>query len=242
MSTAAILIIGNEILSGKTQDSNVAWLGQRLSALGIKLCEVRVVRDEEPAVVAAVRALSAAYTYVFSTGGIGPTHDDITAECMAAAFNTTLEINVAAREILVAYYKSRDIPMSDATLRMARIPVGAALLHNPVSSAPGFKIGNVFVMAGVPRIMQGMFESFEATLERGLPVLSRSVTGRMRESEIAAELTDIQNRWPDIEIGSYPAMKDGQFEVSVVLRGQDEKRLDAAAAEVEMLAAKWRRG
>jgi molybdenum cofactor synthesis domain-containing protein len=239
--TAAILIIGNEILSGKTQDANVAWLGQRLAAKGIKLCEVRVVRDEEPAIVDAVHALGKAYTYVFSTGGIGPTHDDITAACMAKAFGRKLVVDPDARERLAAYYKMRGDALTDARLRMAQIPEGAALLDNPVSGAPGFRVENVYVMAGVPRIMQGMFESLEDTLQGGPPVLSRTVTGEMRESDIAPELEAIQKKYPEIEIGSYPAMKDGKFEVSLVLRGQDEKRLEAAMAEVEKLAAKWRR-
>jgi molybdenum cofactor synthesis domain-containing protein len=238
-STAAILIIGNEILSGKTQDTNTPWLAQRLGERGIRLCEVRVVRDEEEAIVRAVHALKDAYTYVFTTGGIGPTHDDITADCMARAFGVEIGVREDARALLAAYYSATGKELNDARLRMARIPSGAALIDNPVSGAPGFKLENVYVMAGVPKIMQGMFGAFADTLKGGPPVLSRAVTGAIRESDIAEELAAIQNAFPDIEIGSYPKMKEGRPEVSLVLRGQDEKRLSAALVQTAALARKW---
>ncbi|MBU6474833.1 MAG: competence/damage-inducible protein A [Alphaproteobacteria bacterium] len=235
-ATAAILIIGNEILSGRTQDVNVKFIAERLAARGIRLCEVRVVPDDEDAVVSAVRALSGAYTYVFSTGGIGPTHDDITAACMAKAFGTVLEINAEAKARMSACYASKGAVMTEGRLRMARIPAGAALVDNPVSAAPGFKIENVYVMAGIPDIMQAMFLSLEPELAQGQPVLSRSVSGKMRESEIAAALEDIQNRHPDVEIGSYPAMGRAEPHVSLVLRATDEKKLAAATEEVLEMA------
>lgn len=233
--TAALLIIGNEILSGRTQDANLAWLARQCALRGIPLREVRVVRDEEEAVVEAVRALSDKYTYVFTTGGIGPTHDDITADCMARAFGAPLEVHPEARERLAGYYKLKPEEITDARLRMARIPRGAALVGNPVSGAPGFRIKNVYVMAGVPRIMQAMFESFAHELHSGPPILSRTVTAPLRESQIAAGLEAIQNEFPDIEIGSYPQMKDRMPEVSLVLSGTDAARLELAESKVKAL-------
>ena len=227
-TTAAILIIGNEILSGRTQDVNVKFIAERLSARGIKLAEVRVVPDDEAAVVAAARALSGAYTYVFSTGGIGPTHDDITAACMAKAFGATLEINAEAKARMAARCAERGVPLTEGRLRMTRVPAGAALIDNPVSIAPGFKISNVYVMAGIPDIMQAMFLTLEPGLAQGAPVLSRSVSGRMLESEIAAPLEEIQKQYPDVDIGSYPALGKDDPHVSIVLRAVDEQRLSAA--------------
>jgi molybdenum cofactor synthesis domain-containing protein len=234
-STAAILIIGNEILSGKTQDANTPWLALRLAEHGIKLCEVRVVRDEENAIVTAVRALKQTYTYVFTTGGIGPTHDDITAACMAKAFHTPLIIHAEALNRLGAYYKAKGQELNDARLRMAHTPEGADLIDNPVSIAPGFKIGNVYVMAGVPNIMQAMFAGFAQTLKGGPPVLSRSVKAHLRESDIAAGLEAIQKEYPALDIGSYPNMQAGHPETNLVLRGTDEIQLDAATQKVAHL-------
>ncbi len=236
-ATAAILIIGNEILSGRTQDVNTRFIAERLSARGIRLREARVVPDDEAAVVAAVRALSAAYTYVFSTGGIGPTHDDITAACMAKAFDAQLEINAEAKALMRAYYDAKGLELTEGRLRMARIPQGAALIENSVSAAPGFKIKNVYVMAGIPDIMQAMFLSLEPGLAEGPPMLSRTVSGRLLESEIADALEDIQNRYPDVEIGSYPALGKSDPHVSIVLRSTDEKKL-AAATELVIAMAK----
>lgn len=244
--TAAILIIGNEILSGRTQDTNTAWLGQQLDARGIRLNEVRVVRDEEEAIVAALNALRETHDYVFTTGGIGPTHDDITAACVAKAFGVALPVNEEARRILAEYYAMQAADLTDARLRMARIPEGAELIANPVSGAPGFKIGNVFVMAGVPAIMRGMFDGIAPNLEGGAPVLSRQVTCSLRESDVAPGLAEIQEKYPDIEIGSYPNVRGGQYGLTLVLRGQDEAALDTAAEEVGKLvqdvAQKTKRG
>ena len=228
---AAILIIGNEILSGRTQDVNIRFIAERLGLRGIPLAEVRIVRDEEAAVVAAVRALSETCDYVFSTGGIGPTHDDITAECMAKAFNAPLEINAEAKRRLAEYYAAKGLELSEGRLRMARIPAGATLIDNPVSGAPGFKIKNVFVMAGVPNIMQGMFYGFESTLARGAAMLSNTVTCNLRESELALEMEEIQKQHPDVEIGSYPTMGPSAS-LSLVLRAADEKTLKPATEKI----------
>ena len=236
---AAILIVGNEILSGRTQDVNIRFIAERLALRGIPLAEVRVVRDEEAAIINAARTLSEEYDYVFSTGGIGPTHDDITAECMASAFNTKLEINTEARRRLAEYYAEKGIELNEGRLRMARIPVGAALIDNPVSTAPGFKINNVFVMAGVPKIMQAMFLGIEKMLAQGVPLLSNTVTGSLREGDIAIEMEDIQKHYPDVEIGSYPTMNGSAPSLSLVLRSADEKKLKAATDKILALVKRF---
>jgi molybdenum cofactor synthesis domain-containing protein len=225
--TAAILVIGNEILSGSTQDINVAFIAKRLAERGIILCEVRVVRDDEGQIVAALNALRAAYTYVFTTGGIGPTHDDITSECVAKAFGVKHEVNAAAKKLLEDYYAQRNIDLNAARLRMATIPSGAKLIDNPVSVAPGFNIGNVFVMAGVPKIMQGMFDHVDRLIEGGPPMLSRTLKCNQKEGDIAADLTAIQKEFPEVDIGSYPHMFQTPS-LSLTLRAADEARLNAA--------------
>jgi molybdenum cofactor synthesis domain-containing protein len=229
---AAILIVGNEILSGRTQDVNIQFIAERLALRGIKLAEVRIVRDEEDAVVQTVRELSRNYTCVFSTGGIGPTHDDITADCMAKAFNAPLEHNAEARRRLEEYYAPKGIKLNEGRLRMTRIPGGAALIDNPVSVAPGFKIGNVYVMAGVPKIMQAMFLSIEPSLPQGAPLLSNTVSCALREGDIALEMEKIQKECPDVEIGSYPLMSGGGPSLSLVLRAAEEKQLKAATEKI----------
>jgi molybdenum cofactor synthesis domain-containing protein len=235
---AAVLIIGNEVLSGRTQDVNIHFIAERLGLRGIQLAEVRIVRDEEDAIVNAVRSLSAGYDYVFSTGGIGPTHDDITAECMAKAFNTKLEINAEAKLRLAAHYAAKGVELTEGRLRMARIPVGATLIDNPISTAPGFKIKNVHVMAGVPKIMQAMLLSIEPTLPQGEPMLSNTISGTLRESEIALEMEEIQKQYPDVEIGSYPTI-GGEPSVSLVLRSVDEKKLKAATEKIVAMVKKF---
>jgi molybdopterin-biosynthesis enzyme MoeA-like protein len=194
------------------------------------------VRDEEAAVVKATKELSREYDYVFSTGGIGPTHDDITAECIAKAFNVPLEINTEARLRMEAYYSEKGIEMNEGRLRMARIPRGAELIDNSVSIAPGFKIGNVYVMAGVPKIMQAMFLSFENTLAQGQPMLSNTVSGRLKEGDIALEMEAIQKQFPEVEIGSYPMMGG---ETNLVLRSGDEKKLKAATEKIAEMARRF---
>jgi molybdenum cofactor synthesis domain-containing protein len=237
--TAAILIVGNEILSGRTQDVNIQFIATRMALRGIKLAEVRVVRDEEPAIIKAARELSAQYTYVFSTGGIGPTHDDITAECMAKAFNTKLEINAEAKSRMEAYYATRNVTLNEGRLRMARIPVGASLIDNPVSGAPGFKIENVYVMAGVPNIMQAMFLGIENSLACGAPMLSNTITCSLREGDIAIEMEDLQKKFDNVEIGSYPMQASGGPSLSLVLRATDEKPLAQATEKLFAMIKKY---
>ena len=233
--TAALLIIGNEILSGRTTDANLPYIAKRLNELGIRLREVRVVADIEAEVVDAVNALRARYSYVFTTGGIGPTHDDITADCVAKAFGVALREDPEARRRLEERYAEAGIELNEARLRMARAPVGAVLIDNPVSAAPGFQIGNVFVMAGVPKIMQAMFESLRDRLVGGAPLLSRSITCRLAEGLLAQGLGEIQARHEGVDIGSYPSYSSSGFGVAVVLRHTERAILEAAAREVSDL-------
>jgi molybdenum cofactor synthesis domain-containing protein len=226
--TAAVLIIGNEILSGKTQDANIKFLGETLATLGIKLAEARVIRDEPDVIAAVVNECRARYTYVFTTGGIGPTHDDMTAESVARAFGVDLVLDEeAARRIGRG---SRDL--NPARLKMAMIPAGASLIDNPVSHAPGFRIGNVFVLAGIPSIARAMFGAIEHELEHGDPIRSGSIDIYRREGDFAAELDAVQRRHPEVEIGSYPFAREGRFGASLVVRGTDRARVDAAVAEI----------
>lgn len=235
MAKAAILVIGNEILSGRTQDTNVAYLGRELAARGVTLAEVRIVRDDRAAIIAALDALRAGHDYVFTSGGIGPTHDDITAEAVAAAFGVALERNEEAVRRLLTRIPAAE--MNAARLKMAHVPAGAELIDNPVSAAPGFRIGNVFVMAGVPRILQAMFDGIRHTLAEGPPQLSASLTLRVREGDLAEGLSQIQDRHPQVEIGSYPTFTDGGSRVSVVARAVDARELEQVMAEARELAA-----
>ncbi|NNG04762.1 MAG: competence/damage-inducible protein A [Inquilinus sp.] len=228
--TAALLIIGNEILSGRTHDANLPYVAEKLGARGIRLAEARVVADDEAEIVAAVNALRARYDHLFTTGGIGPTHDDITAQCVAKAFGVAIERNAEAVALLERHYPPGQL--NEARLRMATIPAGATLIDNPVSKAPGFRMGNVFVMAGVPKIMQAMLDGLLPGLTGGPPVLSRSIAASVAEGTLAGPLAEIQARHPAVEIGSYPYFRAGAFGVSIVLRGTDPAPLDAAAAEV----------
>lgn len=230
--TAALIIIGNEILTGRTRDANLPYLAKRLDGIGVRLREVRVVPDDAAAIGAAVNELRAAHDYVFTTGGVGPTHDDITAASLAKAFGVPLERNAGAVALLEAYYDGRDLDLNEARLTMADMPVGAELIDNPVSGAPGFRIGNVFVMAGVPEIMQAMFEALSPRLKGGAPVHSRTVTVDLPEGAIAATLEDVERRHAGVEIGSYPFYRGHAFGVKLVLRGVDEARLAAAVADL----------
>ncbi len=231
--TAAVLIIGNEILSGRTQDVNLAYLGSQLNAVGIRLREARVVADEEDEIVRAVNECRARYDYVFTTGGIGPTHDDITAACVAKAFGLPLVRNPEAVAVLERHYPPGQL--NEARLRMASTPLGATLIANPVSAAPGFQIDNVFVMAGVPSIMRAMFDGLKHRLAGGAPMLSATVVTDLGEGVIAKDLAALQGRYGDVEIGSYPWFRAGRFGTSLVLRGTDAARLAAAAEEVRAL-------
>jgi molybdenum cofactor synthesis domain-containing protein len=233
--TAAILIIGNEILSGRTKDSNTSFIASRLGELGIKVREVRVVPDVKDRIIAALNTLRSDYTYVFTTGGIGPTHDDITADCVAAAFNVPLELHDDAKAMLLAHYGGDPATLTEGRLRMARIPQGSWLIPNPASGAPGFQIGNVFVMAGVPTIMQAMFDFLPDRLGRGEKLLVNTVTCNLGESVLALGMEKLQTRYAEIEIGSYPSFKPGvAAALSLVLRGTDADLL--AAATIDLMA------
>lgn len=229
--TAALVIIGNEILSGRTQDTNINWIATKMSDRGIKLVEVRVVPDIEDAIIFAVNELRHKVGYLFTTGGIGPTHDDITAATIAKAFGVDFVLNAEAREILLGYYKSED-ELTTARLRMAHIPLGATLIDNPVSGAPGFQIENVYVLAGVPRIMQAMLDSILPNLEFGQPYLSNTVSCDLPESRIAETLANIQNRFESVDIGSYPHFRSGLMGLALVLRSTDNDTLHEATQDV----------
>src|SRR5262245_23285292 len=232
--TAAVLVIGNEILSGRTKDANLAWLAVELNKLGIRLREARVIPDVEAEIVAAVNQLRARHDYLFTTGGIGPTHDDITAECVAKAFGVPLIRNKEAVRRLEAHYRDRAM-LNEARLRMANSPEGATLVDNPVSKAPGFQIGNVFVFAGVPVIMQGMFDSLRHRLVGGAPLLARTVNCDIPEGLMAKGLGEIQNADSAVEIGSYPYMRMGKAGAAIVLRSTDQARLARATDAVKAL-------
>lgn len=231
--SAGLLIIGNEILSGRTQDTNTSWIGQHLTQRGIKLQEVRVVPDVEPRIIEALNALRATYTYVFTTGGIGPTHDDITAECIAKAFNVPYIMHPEAHAVLENHYGKENL--TPARAKMAMMPQGAGLIPNPVSGAPGFRVENVYVMAGVPRIMQAMFAHVLDSLAVGEPIQSRTIGCSLTESIVAEGLSAIQDAYPMLEIGSYPHFRGGNTTTSLVLRGTDSAALAAAAEAVVTL-------
>jgi molybdenum cofactor synthesis domain-containing protein len=226
--TACVLLIGNEILSGKTQDANLPFLGVELAKLGIRLVEARVIRDEHETIAAHVNECRTKYTYVFTTGGIGPTHDDITAEAVALAFGVELPLNDQAVELL----RRSGRELTDARLRMARIPAGASLIENSVSNAPGFRIGNVFVMAGVPHIARAMFAAAARELTTAEAIQSRSLKVYALESDIAAPLTRIANTHPDVEIGSYPFREDDRYGANLVVRGTDAALIDRVIDEI----------
>jgi molybdenum cofactor synthesis domain-containing protein len=226
--TACVLIIGNEILSGKTQDTNLQFLGFELAKLGIRLAEGRVVRDEPAAIIRHLNETRRAFTYVFTTGGIGPTHDDITAECVAEAFGVPLERNEEAVQRL----QRGGRPLNEARLRMARLPRGAVLVDNPVSNAPGFRLENVFVFAGIPSIARAMFGSAIPMLAHAAPILSASVDAYLREGDFAEALEAIQRRHPTVEIGSYPFNRDGRLGATLVARGTDRALLERVVAEI----------
>ena len=232
--TACLIVIGNEVLSGRTRDANLQYLGQRLTQRGIRLAEARVIPDDAGVIVATLNECRARFDYVFTTGGIGPTHDDITAACVAEAFGVALERNEEARRQLRRNYTS-DTELTEARLKMTEIPVGAMLIENPVSRAPGFRMDNVFVFAGIPRIMQAMFEGIVDTLTGGPPVLSKAITARLPEGILGGPLADVQKRFPDVEIGSYPFNKDGLAGSSLVARGIDPARLEETAAAIRKM-------
>jgi len=233
--TAALLLIGNELLSGRTKDANLNYLARQLTAMGIRLVEARVVADGEAEIVEAVNALRARYDYVFTTGGIGPTHDDITCECVAKAFGLRYVVNPEAQKILEDYYDGSGRDLNEARMRMAYTPEGAELVDNPISRAPGFRVENVIVMAGIPAVMRAMFEAIAPKLESGAKTASRAVAVLMGEGDIARPLGDLQARNEGLEIGSYPFVRKGKFGTTLVLRGVDEHAVEAAAEELKAI-------
>jgi len=233
---AALIIIGNEILSGRTKDKNLAYLAEWLNEIGIQLYEVRVIRDDEKEIIDCVNLLRKKYNYVFTTGGIGPTHDDITTASIAKAFNVELETNPEALNILKGYYKEGEL--NEARLKMTLLPQGAELVENPVTKAPGFKMENVFVMAGIPSIMQGMLEGAKIFLEIGNKMSSKSIDVFMPESVVAGELSKIQDNFSNVEIGSYPFNKEGKFGTSLVMRSADLQALDSCEHEITAMVKK----
>lgn len=234
--TAAVLLIGNEVLSGRTKDKNLGYIADYLTALGIDLMEARVVADIALDIVDAVNALRRRYTYVFTTGGIGPTHDDITADCIAQAFGVGISHHPEASEILLKHFAEMGREPNEARMRMARIPHGASLVYNSVSKAPGFRMENVFVMAGVPKIMQAMLDEIGPTLAKGAPVKSRTIAFQGGEGDVAKPLKDIQDQFADVTIGSYPYESPQGYATNLVLRSRDEARLAAAAEAVKAAA------
>ncbi len=231
--TAAMLVIGDEILSGRTRDANMYHLAGKLTEAGIDLNEVRVVADDAPKIEAAVKALSVSYDHLFTSGGIGPTHDDITADCVAAAMGAKIGIRDDARAILQAHYDRQGMEINEARLRMARIPDGATLIDNPDSHAPGFTLKNVHVMAGVPAIFEAMVAGLLPTITGGDPVLSTTVRVTRGEGDIAGPLGKLAANHPNLSFGSYPFQKDGRYGANLVIRGSDQTQLDAAAARLK---------
>jgi len=233
MSTAAVIIIGNEILSGRTRDANLPFLGKRLAELGINLLEVSIIPDDEQTIINTVNQYRQRFTYVFTTGGIGPTHDDISTVSVAKAFNIPLEINSEAVGYLENYYEAGTI--NNARLKMAHIPVGATLIKNPISAAPGFQLENVFVLPGVPEIIQAMFDGISDRLVGGPPVLTRTIATDLRESILAEGLEIIQNQYPEVAIGSYPYFRMGRLGVNLVMRSTLSANLDRVYKDIECL-------
>ena len=230
--TAAILVIGDEILSGRTREGNAHYLAGELTRAGIDLREIRVVPDDHEGIAAAVNALRTAHDHLFTSGGIGPTHDDITADAVAAAFGVAIGVRADARALMAAHYEARGVEFNAARMRMARIPDGATLIENPVSIAPGFTLGNVHVMAGVPNVFQAMVASVLPTLTGGQPLLSQSLRVMRPEGAVAEALAAIAAAHPGVSIGSYPFSQDGAYGTSLVVRGPVAAEVDAAMAAI----------
>ena len=236
--TAAMVVIGDEILSGRTKDKNIGFVADYLTNLGIELKEVRIVSDDNDAIVEAINTVRERYTYIFTSGGIGPTHDDITADAVSDAFGLPCEHDEDALALLAEHYAKSDLEFTEARKRMARMPRGATHIDNPVSKAPGFKIGNVHVMAGVPKVMQAMMDSIAPTLEGGTKILSDYVECPFGEGTIGGPLTEIQNAHPDTMIGSYPRLEGGNITTQSVVRSRDADKLKQAKANVERMLEK----
>jgi molybdenum cofactor synthesis domain-containing protein len=239
--TAGLLVIGDEILSGRTKDKNIGHIAEYLTRIGIELREARIVADDENAIVEALNAMRARYTYVFTTGGIGPTHDDITADSVAKAFGVAIDCDQRAVALLKERYAAMGTELNQARMRMTRVPRGAELVPNKVSAAPGFWIGNVIVMAGVPSIMQAMLDEVAPQLKTGIKMLSETVRADCREGDVGTELGEIAKALPDVMIGSYPFMDDVRGpNTNIVVRSRDPARLAAAKAAVEDMLGKVR--
>ena len=237
--TAGLLVIGDEILSGRTKDKNIGYIAEYLTNIGIDLREARIVPDVEEEIVDALDAMRVRYTYVFTTGGIGPTHDDITADAVAKAFGVPLRVDPRAVALLQQRFGTA--PLNEARLRMARIPEGGELIHNKVSGAPGFRIGNVFVMAGIPNVMQAMLDEVAPTLKTGVKVLSHSIRADAREGDIGTPLGEIAKQYPGVSIGSYPFFDEARGpNTNIVIRSRDPSLLAAAAQAVEAMLAQVR--
>jgi molybdenum cofactor synthesis domain-containing protein len=238
--TAAVLVIGDEILSGRTKDKNIGFIAEMCTAVGIDVKEVRIVSDDEADIVAALDALRTRYTYVFTTGGIGPTHDDITADCVAKAFGVPLDVHPEAVAILKERLAKTGGELNEARLRMARVPRGAALVPNKVSGAPGFWIGNVITMAGIPAVMQGMLDAVLPKLKTGVKLLSETIRADAKEGDVGTELGAIAKAHPDTVIGSYPFVDDSGPNTNIVVRARDAEKLALAKAAVERMLVEVR--
>ena len=233
--SAAMLVIGDELLSGRTHDANMHYLAKELTEIGINLIEARFIRDDPTAIVSNIIELSKRFDYLFTSGGIGPTHDDITTDCVAEAFEKKASIRSDALKILQEYYDGKDIELNEARLRMARIPETAELIDNPISAAPGYVIENVYVMAGVPKIFQSMLKTVIPKLEKGLPTLSLSVKIYKGEGDIALDLEEMVKTFDQLNFGSYPFSEKGVHGTNIVIRGTDKKLMEEAEDKVRSL-------
>jgi molybdenum cofactor synthesis domain-containing protein len=232
VSTAGIIIIGDEILSGRTKDTNINWIANELNKIGIRLIEARIIPDDTKTIIETVKFFTKKFTFVFSCGGIGPTHDDITTECVARAFNQELVKSDEAMRRLATHYEGTNIEFNEARQKMAVVPSNSVLIDNPVSAAPGYRIENLFVFAGVPKIMQGMFHTILHDLSGGIKLLSKTVSSNLGEGLIAKDLEKIESEFEDVKIGSYPYFKPGNFGTSIVLRSENKDRLNEASKKV----------
>ena len=232
VSTAGIIIIGDEILSGRTKDTNINWIATELNNIGVRLIEARIISDDSETIIETVKTFTKKFTYVFSCGGIGPTHDDITTESVASAFNQKLVKDPEAMRRLKIHYEGTNIEFNEARQKMAIIPTNSILIDNPVSAAPGYKIENLFVFAGVPKIMQGMFSTILYDLVGGIKLKSKTVSSNVGEGLIAKDLEQIEKKFKAVKIGSYPYFKPGNFGTSIVLRSEYESLLNQASQAV----------
>ena len=233
--SASMLVIGDELLSGRTHDANMHYLAKELTEIGINLIEARFIRDDPTTIVSNIIDLSKRFDYLFTSGGIGPTHDDITTDCVAEAFGKKASIRPDALKILQEYYDGKDIELNEARLRMARIPETAELIDNPISAAPGYVIENVYVMAGVPKIFQSMLKTVTPKLEKGLPTLSLSVKIYKGEGDIALDLEEVVKTFDQLTFGSYPFSEKGVYGTNIVIRGKDKKLMEEAEVKVRSL-------